>query len=142
MKKLLLIALVFAGCRQEPKFTPNLEPAPANAPIIENTKPEIANSFSNERFRQVTVKKLAYNRYLVSGKAQLFEAALSWVVEDGHNELAKGFEMTDAGAPGWGHFEFTVTVEKATANSTLHLILFEASPKDGSRQHKLPIVLD
>jgi len=63
-------------------------------------------------------------------------------VEDGHDELKKGFEMTDAGAPEWGNFIFTINVAKKRPNSTLHLIIFESSAKDGSRQHELPILLN
>ena len=98
--------------------------------------------YSNERFKEVTVKKVAENKYMIEGEGQIFEANFGWVVEDGHNELAKGFEMTDAGAPEWGKFKFEVEVEKQRPNSTLMLILFETSAKDGSRQHELPIVLE
>ena len=104
-------------------------------------KKEIAKEYSNERFRKVTVEKVAEHIFRARGEAQIFEAAFSWIVEDGHNELKKGFEMTDAGAPEWGKFDFTVDVEKKDSNSTLHLLLFEASPKDGSRQYELPIPL-
>jgi hypothetical protein len=62
-------------------------------------------------------------------------------VEDGHDELKKGFQMTDAGAPAWGNFTFNIEVKKKRPNSTLTLILFESSPKDGSRTHELPIPL-
>jgi hypothetical protein len=50
--------------------------------------------------------------------------------------------MTDAGAPEWGRFSFTVEAVKKRANSTLHIILFESSAKDGSRQYELPILLE
>jgi hypothetical protein len=53
----------------------------------------------------------------------------------------KGFQMTDAGAPEWGKFEFAINVQKKRQNSTLTLILFESSPKDGSRQYELLIPL-
>ena len=62
-------------------------------------------------------------------------------MEDGHEELKKGYQMTDAGAPEWGKFEFAITAQKKRTNSTLTLILFETSAKDGSRQHELPITL-
>jgi hypothetical protein len=97
--------------------------------------------YSNARFREVTVQKVGENRYLIEGEAQIFEANFGWVVEDGHQELEKGFEMTDAGAPEWGRFSFTVEAEKVRPNSTLTLVLFESSAKDGSRQHELPISL-
>jgi len=103
---------------------------------------EPRNVHSNERFKNVSVKKLEGNKFQIAGEGQLFEANFGWTVEDGHNELAKGFEMTDAGAPSWGKFDFTIEVEKARENSTRTLILFESSAKDGSRQHELLISLD
>jgi hypothetical protein len=102
---------------------------------------QLPKMYSNERFKDVTVENLADDKYRVMGKAQVFEAALSWVVEDGHNELKQGYEMTNAGAPEWGEFDFTFQVKKVRDNSTLTLILFESSAKDGSRQHELPIPL-
>ncbi|MDB5250499.1 MAG: sporulation protein [Segetibacter sp.] len=97
--------------------------------------------YSNKRFKDVTVEKIGTHKFRIKGKAQVFEAAFSWVVEDGHNEIKKGHEMTDAGAPAFGNFSFTVDVAKQRKNSTLHMILFEASAKDGSRQYELPILL-
>ncbi len=97
--------------------------------------------FLKERFKEVTVEKTGDHKFRVHGKAQIFEASFSWRVEDGHQELKNGFQTTDSGAPEWGNFSFTVDVEKKRPNSTLHLILFEASPKDGSRQHELPVLL-
>ena len=94
---------------------------------------------SNARFKDVFVERIG-DSYRVRGKAQVFEAVLSWVVEDGHNQLKKGFEMTDAGAPEFGNFEFRFTINKKD-NTTPHLILFESSAKDGSPQHELPIKL-
>lgn len=98
--------------------------------------------YSNARFKEVTVKKVSENAFMVEGQGQIFEANFEWVVEDGHDELKKGFETTDAGAPEWGKFKFEIEVEKQRPNSTLMLILFETSAKDGSRQHELPVVLE
>ena len=97
--------------------------------------------YGNGRFRNVTVEKVGANLYRVIGQGQIFEASFNWVVEDGHEELKKGFQMTDAGAPEWGDFDFMVEIQKVRANSTLTLLLFETSAKDGSRQYELPIVL-
>ena len=115
---------------------------------VDETKPKDTTSddgnakvYSNARFRNVTVQKLGDNSYRVKGQGQIFEANFSWVVEDGHEELAKGHQMTDAGAPEWGNFDYTIKVSKKRENSTLHLILFEISAKDGSRQHELLIPL-
>ncbi|MEX2597797.1 MAG: Gmad2 immunoglobulin-like domain-containing protein [Salibacteraceae bacterium] len=98
-------------------------------------------SYSNTRFRDVTVERKDKNTFLVEGKAQLFEATYSWVIEDGHRELKEGFGTAEAGAPEWGTFRFRVEAEKKEPNTVLHLILFESSAKDGSRQHELMIPL-
>ena len=97
--------------------------------------------YENERFKEVTVEKIGDDVFLVRGKGQIFEANFNWVVEDGHEELQKGFAMTDAGAPEWGNFGFKVKAPKKDPNTTLHIVLFESSPKDGSRQFELPIPL-
>lgn len=101
-------------------------------------KPE---TYANQRFRNVTVESVDQATFRVKGEAQIFEANFGWVVEDGHNEVAKGNEMTGAGAPEWGAFDFTLHATKKRENTTLTLILFEVSAKDGSRQHELPISL-
>ena len=62
-------------------------------------------------------------------------------MEDGHNELKKGFTTATIGAPEWGKFDFTIKAEKERENSTLQLVLFEMSMIDGSRQHELAILL-
>lgn len=103
--------------------------------------PPASQVYSNARFRNVTVEKTGDHTFLVKGQGQIFEASFNWVVEDGHEELKKGYEITDAGAPEWGNFKFSVDAPKKRPNSTLHIILFETSAKDGSRQHELPVLL-
>jgi len=98
-------------------------------------------SYNNQRFRDVTIERIGIDSFLVRGQGQIFEANFGWVVEDGHEELKQGSQMTDAGAPEWGNFKFGIRVPKKQASSTLTLILFESSPKDGSRQFELPITL-
>jgi hypothetical protein len=66
---------------------------------------------------------------------------VSWVVEDGHVELKEGFVTADAGGPEWGAFDFTLEVEKQRPHSTLTLVLFESSAKDGSRVGELAVPL-
>ena len=111
-------------------------PKPAEPATAPPTK-----EYSNARFKEVRVTKTGDHKFRIQGKGQIFEASFSWVVEDGHDELKKGFQMTDSGAPEWGNFDFTLEVEKKRPNSTLTLILFESSPKDGSRQYELPLPL-
>ena len=103
---------------------------------------DAVKTYSNARFRDVSVQKIDSNRFVIQGQAQIFEANFGWVVEDGHRELKKGFEMTTAGAPEWGNFMFPIEVEKQRANSTLTLVLFESSAKDGKREYELAIPLE
>lgn len=104
--------------------------------------PVQAKSYSNNRFKDVTVTRLGVNKFRINGKGQIFEAGFGWYIEDGHNELKTGFATTNAGAPEWGMFELVIdSVVKKRPNSTLHLVLFETSAKDGSRQYELPIPL-
>ena len=98
-------------------------------------------AYTNKRFKNVIVERIGKDSFLVRGQGQIFEATFNWVLEDGHDELQKGFQMTDAGAPEWGKFEFIIQAQKKRKNSTLTLILFETSAKDGSRQYELSIAL-
>ncbi|HLF45180.1 MAG TPA: Gmad2 immunoglobulin-like domain-containing protein [Chitinophagaceae bacterium] len=147
MKSFLFVsAIMLAGCNsgdQQNKTIVYPDTIDIRDSDSAKAKKEIpaATIYSNDRFKEVTVKKTGDYSFLIQGKAQIFEASFSWVVEDGHEELKKGFEMTDAGAPEWGKFSFTIEVQKKRTNSTLLLILFESSPKDGSRQYELPVLL-
>jgi hypothetical protein len=113
------------------------EKTPPDAPA-----PPRSKSYANERFRNVTVQKTGEHKYTVKGEGQIFEANFGWVVEDGHDELLSGHQITDAGAPEWGAFSFVVEVKNKRPASTLHLVLYETSAKYGSRQHQLPILLE
>lgn len=142
----LLTALVACNNNEHIKTTTKVDTIktiPETLEVNKESKPEVPlpKAYSNKRFKDVTVGKVGQDTFLVRGQGQIFEANFNWVVEDGHEELKKGFQMTDAGAPEWGKFEFTISVHKKRKKSTLTLILFESSPKDGSRQYELPITL-
>lgn len=147
---LFISVIILVACNNnETKNTPvkadTLKTTPATNPVIEK-KPEAvipaSKTYFNKRFRNVRVARIGANKFRINGQGQIFEANFNWIVEDGHEELKKGFQMTDAGAPEWGKFEFTIDVQKKRQNSTLTLILFESSAMDGSRQYELPIVLE
>ena len=97
--------------------------------------------YSNQRFKEVTVVKQNDSTWQLKGKAQIFEARFGWIIEDGDKELQHGSSMTNAGAAEWGSFSFTVKATKLNTENVLHLILFESSAKDGSRQDQLPVLL-
>ena len=146
----LFLAFVYTGCNDaEQRQTSTVNSDSQNVQherttpgVPEKTDTQLlTRTYSNKRFKEITVEKLEEHVFLVKGKAQVFEASFGWIVEDGHEELEKGFQMTSAGAPEWGEFMFTINVQKKLPNSTLTLVLFESSPKDGSRQYELPIAL-
>jgi hypothetical protein len=148
--RIIFILFFFACVACHPKesnvVTEKSEPTVVTDTIIRNntSSSDTAESpitYGNERFREVTVTKTGDHTFLVKGQGRFFEAAFSWVIEDGHDEIQSGNQMTDAGAPEWGKFSFEVKAPKKDPNSTLHIILFESSPKDGSRQGELPILL-
>ncbi len=148
MKKLkityLIIFILLFACNESTKTDQTEQEKNVEEEVMTEIKTpgKKDTAYSNDRFKEVQVAQVSPDTYKVTGTAQVFEATLSYVVEDGHYELAKGFTTTDAGAPEFGNFEFTVNVEKNQPNSTLMLILFESSPKDGGRTHELYIPLD
>nr|WP_309760811.1 Gmad2 immunoglobulin-like domain-containing protein [Flavobacterium sp.] len=144
----LLSAILLFACNKKENqrstiVNDTLITIPEITTVIKDEKPEIhlPKQYSNERFKEVTVERIDENKFRIRGKGQIFEASFNWIIEDGHDELETGFQTTDAGAPEWGDFDFTIAVQKKRENSKLTLILFESSAKDGSRQHELPIVL-
>ena len=145
---ILLLLIIFVACNNNEHIkttekVDTLKNIPETVRVTKEAEPEILlpKTYSNKRFKDVTVQRIGQDTFLVRGQGQIFEANFNWIVEDGHEELKKGFQMTDAGAPEWGKFEFTINAQKKRKNSTLTLILFESSPKDGSRQYELPITL-
>nr|WP_315152277.1 Gmad2 immunoglobulin-like domain-containing protein [uncultured Flavobacterium sp.] len=147
MKKIILLLIIlFSACNKKEEIAVEPQEIVKTSDTVQLKKKPVSSNttvkkYSNERFRNVTVEKVDGDTFRVKGEGQIFEASFSWIVEDGHNQLKEGHEMTDAGAPEWGKFDFTLDVAKNKENSTLTLILFEISAEDGSRQHELPIPL-
>ena len=148
MKIIIILSIFFISCSENKSDQPQTLENKKTITVKEPTLPETDRPagtepivYFNKRFRNVKVVKVSGDTYRVTGEGQIFEASFGWVVEDGHNELQKGHEMTDAGAPEWGSFDFRITAKKTKPNTVLHLVLFETSAKDGSRQHELPIRL-
>lgn len=140
----VLIALI--ACTSKVSTTAE-NPQGDTVAVINTEVPAVIDStttapvYGNARFKEVTITREDSLTFRITGKAQIFEANFGWVIEDGHDELQTGHQMTDAGAPEWGNFDFKVTAQKNNPNTTLHLILFESSAKDGSRQYELPLRL-
>ncbi len=141
----LLFGLIACNSGESPSDSDQVDTTNSEIPMTDIDSIEengIASEiYTNERFREVTVEKQGENTYIIRGQAQVFEANINWVVEDGHEQLLSGFQTASAGAPEWGNFEFTIEVKKVRENSTLHLILFEENAEDGGMRYELPVVL-
>ncbi len=142
----LLILLVGCSTSGEEKTATDSETTETTFDAEETTEekadiPPPPEYYANDRFRDVWVERLGEHTFRIQGQARVFEATVSWVVEDGHVELKEGFVTADAGGPEWGAFDFTIEVEKIRTHSSLTLVLFELSAKDGSHQGELPIPL-
>ena len=140
---ILLFAFLIFSCQSEKKEQNDVQNSTVSDTTLlvkEKVEPEL-EMFSNEAFKNVSVQNLGSDKFMVKGQARVFEATINWSVEDGHYILADGFATADMGAPEWGNFAFEFSAKKAEANSTMVLILFEASAKDGTQMHTLPIKL-
>ncbi len=145
---LTIFAFAASGCTNEASESDEIEGIGVSEHgvvlepvVVDPSPPENVELYGNEQFRNVRVRTMGEDLFRITGEAQVHEGTISWTIEDGHEVLKDGHETTTAGAPEWGHFDFTVNAEKERENSTLHLILYESSAKDGSRQHELPLLL-
>ena len=78
----------------------------------------------------------------VTGSARVFEANVSWrLVDSAGKEAASGhFNATLGSSALWGTFDTRIPMP-ANVRGNLTLELFEASPKDGSAQGVVQILL-
>src|SRR5687768_7609859 len=89
-----LIAVILSACNQTAKSPDSPSNSDSVKPGVElnNKKKQDSisassdKSYSNTRFKEVTVEKTGKHNYTIQGKGQIFEANFGWVIEDGHNE--------------------------------------------------------
>lgn len=138
----IVFVIFFSACNSAgTSDTTIVDTLKTNDPIEKVVTVEpIEKVYANERFKNVVVNKISRDSIAVSGKAQVFEATMNWVLTKGYKEIKSGYETTSAGAPAWGDFNFHLKVPEQL-DSTMHVILFESSAKDGSRISELIIPL-
>lgn len=98
--------------------------------------------YSNERFRDAHVQKLNDTTFKITGKARVFEANFEWHVKEDNVVIKKGHTTTDAGAPEFGNFNFTITAKRKNPSSKLEILIFEPSANDGTPQGELLMPLN
>lgn len=144
---IIILSVLFAACKSgDDKTTPDS----TATKLIDSTHPifephihgkDTVDLYSNEVFKNVHVQKTGETTYLVAGQARVFEGVYHYLVRDGNEVIIDGRGKTDAAAPAFGKFSFSVDVNKKTTIDGLYLVLFEVGAKDGSLQHELPIPL-
>lgn len=81
------------------------------------------------------------NGLTVRGIARVFEATVSWRINDNKGQAKKTDHINAAiGGPDWGYFSFEVSNEYQQAGSSL--TIYEASAKDGTPINVIEIPLD
>ncbi len=161
MKKfplLLLAPLLFgAGCSlfdTGPSTYPGVPPTPVpvvnpvpTMPTPTSTTPTptttsvLEDSTKSIRVTDMTANQLLPRGFEVKGEGVAFESQLSWRVENAKNiVIGRGsfhVNQPDAGIP--GPFSFIVEYDATKAGDTGYLVVYEASPKDGSDTHVVRI---
>lgn len=97
--------------------------------------------YSNKVFRDVNIKKIAPNQYVVKGEASVFEGTVNYVLSNGQTDLNKAFVTASQGGPGWGTFEIQLDTSTLTPNEKLNVILFEINQETGQRVNELVVPL-
>jgi len=92
--------------------------------------------YQNNVFKDVVVSE-SEDKFIVTGKAQVFEGVFQYVLYDGEKMLIQNHYQTD-GAPAWGEFELTFE-KKLVFSNEVKLELFVFSAKDGSKENILEI---
>lgn len=124
--------------KPEPQNKPDSEqPKPEENPPAPS-KPDIVAENGAFRIFEPAPDTVVGKTLVVRGEARVFEAVLSYSLEDGHRVLAEGHVMASQGAPEWGSFEIKINVDQVTSPSGV-LTIYEASAKDGSPIHVLNI---
>lgn len=97
----------------------------------------------NNAFRGIVVSGKG-GQYTVTGEGRVFEATMSYAVEDGHYYLIEKNVQLDDGAPAWSPFKLDIAIPKhqLPSNGALTLELFEYSAKDGTRINVLSVPLE
>lgn len=139
MKNLILCLLTLSAFMSCGPTVPQADSGKSTT-VIQTQDPPAMKTYNNERFRRVWVLKSNDNTYRVTGQARVFEATLNYAVVHNNQEMLTGFATASTGAPEWGDFSFTFTLE-TPSDQNAELLLFEISAKDGARTHTLNIPL-
>ncbi|RKD69664.1 immunoglobulin-like protein involved in spore germination [Sinobaca qinghaiensis] len=96
--------------------------------------------YENDSFRIHSVESDG-STILIEGEARVFEATVSYVVEEDGREIDEGFTTATTAGPDWGEFDLEIDVAQLDEGETrdLTVIIFSESADDGSRMDELEI---
>lgn len=97
--------------------------------VIQNEAFQIFEPNPNEKVEKDIV---------VRGLARVFEGGFTYEFEDGHFIIDQGVITASEGAPAWGAFEFTISLDNAP-DGIYKIVLYEKSAKDGKIVNELII---
>src|SRR5436190_366215 len=103
---ILLSLIILIACNNNEQkraavTTDTLKTIPETTQVAKEAKPDalLPKTYSNKRFKDVTVKKIAKDKFLIRGQAKIFKANVSRIVVYGNEELKKCIQMAYAGLP-------------------------------------------
>jgi hypothetical protein len=98
---------------------------------------EVSTTFRN-------IKTDRIEKFMVTGKASVFEGTYQYVVKQGEREIVKGFGTASQGGPEWGTISQTISIPKSKlyGNQPLTLALFEIDQESGAVVNKLTAPLN
>ena len=151
---LLLTGTLLIACSEEEKEPKEETPSEMNVKAEEKktdttkseeqkTEDKGAYLYENDAFRIETVDvQEDGKKIIVSGLANVYEATISYSVEDGHEVFDTGF--VTASSAEWGTFELIVQLKDGSqpANGSYYVILYSESMADGSWMHQLEIPVE
>jgi len=149
MKRILLVALLCAGCGGAivlPSPTPT--PTATTTATARPTASAAATPITSTKGGITVSAPLANTRITtpvtISGDASVFEAALQWrIVDGGGKVLSSGSTTASQGAPGRGTFSVNASYPPPSADTLGAIEVYDTSPKDGTVDElvRVPVVI-
>lgn len=151
MKHVLALFIFFYSCNSASDNSTQQKPDSEN-PETENSIPAIKvsdnstvsykdSTYANKAFRNVVVTETGNGYFEINGEARVFEGTFYYFLRQEKKESDDEFVTASLGTPDWGKFNFSVNTSIFKNDIPLYLVMFQSSPKDGSRIDELTIRL-
>lgn len=147
MRRLAVLAAALAvACGSTASAGPSA--TGATQPAASSSAAPSATAMTSSRgfitVRQPLPRARVTSPFVITGDANVFEAALQWRVVDGTGRvMAEGMTTASAGAPAGGTFSIDVAFTASPADANGAIEVFTRSPKDGQIDDivRVPVVI-